>query len=282
MEFIRFLLSRIFLKNLAIALGIAIILITSAFWGLNIYTKHDKSFPVPNLRNMSLDSAINLCVEQKLKYSIYDSVFVDYLPGGTIIDQFPDSGFFVKENRNIYLTINMTEAMKILMPNLIDQSYRQARRILERSGLKMGTVSFEPNKFRNLVLKQLLNDTIINEGDIISKGSRIDLVLGQGSSEEETLIPYLISLPLDSAMTLTSDAYLNIGAVIYDETVLTSDDSINALIYMQKPKADLKSTIMLGSSIDIWLTKNDTKIELDTIFLHLNDSLDILYKDSVN
>jgi len=270
-----------FFKNLIIAVLLAAVLILGAFWGLNIYTNHGKSYPIPNLRHISLDSAKAVCEANELRSSIYDSVYVNGLPGGTIIDQFPDSGFHVKKNRNVYLTINMFEAQKIAMPNLVDLPYRTAKSILKGMGFQIGRISYEPG-YENLVLKQTQDSIEIPEGSIVSKGSNIDLVLGMKNMNMKTLVPYLVSLSVDSAKTITSDAYLNIGAVIYDETVLNAGDSLNALIFKQNPKADKKSTILLGSSIDIWLTKSETKIELDTIFFNLNDSLDILNEDSIN
>ena len=282
MDFLRFVFTKVFLKNLVIAGIIASFIILGSFWGLNIYTKHGEAYPVPNFRYSSLDSVEFICQENNLRYSIYDSVFVNGLPGGMVIDQFPDSGFMVKQNRNIYLTVNMYEAQKIPMPNLVDLSFRKAQSILEGSGLNLGKIIIEPSRFKNLILKQIHDSIEIIPNELISKGSTIDLVLGRGPSTEKTLIPYLVSLSLDSAKKITSDAYLNLGAIIFDETILDAEDSINARIFEQKPEANKISTIMLGSAIDIWLTNNETKIELDTIFFNLNDSLNILNDDSIN
>ncbi|MEA3445632.1 MAG: PASTA domain-containing protein [Bacteroidota bacterium] len=273
MEFIKFLISRMFLKNFLIAFAIVIALIFGSLWGLKIYTLHGHSFPVPNFQFCSISSADSICQQKKIRYQIIDSVFVHDLPAGIIIDQIPDSGLMVKENRTIYFTINALEAEKVNMPDLIDLSFRKAKSILENLGLEIGRISYEPDLAVNIVLRQLNNNEEAPPDSLISKGSVIDLVLGQGLSEEKTLLPNLISLELDSARSFASNAYLNIGVVFYDESVENKEDSISAKVFAQKPESNDKNTIKLGSSIDIWLTTDSTKIQSDTIIFDLSDSL---------
>ncbi len=272
MEFLTFLISRRFIKNLIIALLIFVVLIFGTLWGLRVYTHHDKEYPVPDFRLCTIDSAASLCIGKKLRYTIVDSVFVSHLPGGVIIDHIPDSGFMVKENRTIYFTVNAYEAEKVQMPDLIDLSFRKAKSILDNLGLEIGRISYEPDLAINIVLRQMCDSIEIPVDSLISKGSVIDLVLGQ-VSEEKTRIPGLINMELDSARSYASFAYLNIGVVLYDETVLNAEDSLNAKIFKQEPEPEPKTTIMLGSSIDLWLTVDTTKIEADTINLNLTDSL---------
>ena len=272
MDFIKFLFTRIFLKNLLIAIIIAVILIVGTFAGIRIYTKHGDKFPVPNLKDMSLDSAISIITENNLRYSIYDSVYINGLEGGVVIDFFPDSGSMVKENRNIYLTITCYNAKMVMIPELVDVSFRKAQGQLKSLGLEIGTISYEPSDAENTVRRLLIDSTEVYAESLVPFGSTINVVLGQ-SVQERTHIPYLINMTLDSANQILKNAYLNMGAVIFDQTISSSEDSANALIYEQKPKADLKSTIKLASTIDVWLTINQTKIQVDTIFLQISDSL---------
>lgn len=83
----------------------------------------------------------------------------------------------------------------------------------------------------------------------------------------------MFSLNLDSARSFASNTYLNIGVVLYDDSVKNAEDSIIARIYKQNPESDELTTIKLGSSIDIWLTSDSTKIDTDTIISTLSDSL---------
>lgn len=273
MEILKFLMTRQFLKHFVVALLIAIVLITGSLWGLRIYTLHGKAYPVPGFKLLSLDSAISLCEQQELRYSIIDSVFVGDLPGGTIIEQYPDSGIYVKRNRTIYFTINAFEAEKVPMPDLIDLAFRKAKTVLENIGLEVGSISYEPDLAVNLVLKQLYNGAEVPADSLVPKGTLIDLVLGEGLSEEKTLVPMLISFNLDSARSYASHSYLNIGGVIYDETIENAQDSANAKVFYQDPQSDENTYIKLGSSIDLWMTSDTLKFYSDTINFDLSNSV---------
>jgi beta-lactam-binding protein with PASTA domain len=273
MEILRFLIDRQFLKHLLVALLIAIALVAVSLWGLRIYTLHGKAYPVPGFKNLSLDAAIEVCHEQHLRYSVIDSVFVSELPGGTIIEQYPDPGFYVKKNRTIYFTINAFEAEKVPMPDLIDLSFRKAKVVLENIGLEVGAISFEPDLAVNIVLRQRFNGMEVPAGKLVSKGSMIDLVLGEGLSNEKTLVPMLVSLFLDSARSLASHSYLNIGVVIYDETIETAIDSAQARVFFQDPASDENTYLKLGSSIDLWMTIDTLKFHSDTINFDLSNSV---------
>jgi beta-lactam-binding protein with PASTA domain len=273
MEFLKFLISRQFLKHLVIAIIVAIVLVFGTLWGLRIYTLHGKGYPVPGFRSLSLDSAIALCKEHKLRPAVIDSVFVPDLPGGVIIDQHPDSGFHIKKNRTIYFTINALEAERVPMPDLIDLAFRKAKAILENMGLEVGAISYEPDLAVNIVLKQLHNQEEIPVDSLIPKGTMIDLVLGEGLSEEKTLVPSLITLSLDSARSYASNSYLNIGGVVYDETVENAEDSSQVRVFYQIPVSNDQTYLKLGSSIDLWVTTDTTKFFSDTINLDLSNSV---------
>lgn len=273
MEILKFLISRQFLKHFAVALLIAIVLVVASLWGLRIYTLHGKAYPVPGFKNMGIDSAIAICHEQNLRYSIIDSVFVSGWPGGTIIEQYPDSGFFVKKNRTIYFTINAFEAEKVLMPDLIDLSYRKAITMLENIGLVVGTISYQPDLARDIVLRQMYNGIELPAYNLVSKGTMIDLVLGGGLSDEVTSVPMLVSLSLDSARMVASHSYLNIGGVIYDETIENDRDSAMARVFYQDPQSDENTYIKLGSAIDLWMTIDTLKFHSGTIKLDLSNSV---------
>ena len=62
----------------------------------------------------------------------------------------------------------------------------------------------------------------------------------------------MIGLQEAAAREKVVDSYCNIGSVIFDNTVKTSFDSINAFIYRQFPQYDNKP-IKHGTYIDIWL-----------------------------
>ena len=144
------------------------------------------------------------------------------------------------------------------MPYLVDLSDRQAFLALENAGLVLGNISYKPNFAVNSVLQQMYKDSVIDEGTLVTKGSRIDLVLGMGLSGETTLVPDLVGFSLPVAKSTILRRFLNLGMVTYDESVLSEEDSVQAQVHWQYPEYDGSNRINKGMDVDIWLTIDST------------------------
>jgi eukaryotic-like serine/threonine-protein kinase len=255
-----FFLSHPFRSNLIAALAIFIILITVVLVGLRKYTNHGDAYAVPNLTGLTEDKVQELLNAEKLNYRIIDSAFISENNPGSVIDQYPKPGFKVKQNRTILLTINASMPEQVTLPKLRDISYRQALALIENMGFRLGNISFKPSEYNDLVLSVLSNSSEVYEGDMLTKGATIDLVIGKKSGLEKTTIPDLTGLSIGDAKVTILDALLNPGVIIYDESILTLEDSVNARIWKQRPNPRANSTIELGSSIDMWVTVDGQKI----------------------
>ena len=255
----RFLVSKVFFKNLALAAGITIAILVIVQLGLRIYTGHGREISVPDFSGLSLVETDKICFEQELMWTIQDSLYLDDQPGGIVLDQYPASGSRVKKNRKIFLVINSWNPEMILMPKAYETPYRQALRILEASGLHVDSIEYEPYFAETYVRKQKYKGEVIIEGSPIPRGSGITLVLGQGLSEEKAFVPRLINMTQDSARSLIMETHFSLGAIVYDTTVVNKDDSLQARIFRQIP--DYKNNqARLGSAIDIWLSLDSLKI----------------------
>jgi beta-lactam-binding protein with PASTA domain len=260
MNFLKFLISRLFLKHLLIAISIIVFMSIIALLFLRIYTRHGQAFSVPDLTGLSIPEADSLLADRELRYQIVDSVYNANITRGSIIDQNPSPEFKVKENRTIFLTINAFNPEIIRMPNIVGVSLRQARAIVQTAGLNIGKLTYIPDIAVNNVLEQKYNGNVMEEGDSIIKGSQIDLVLGRGLSNEKTAAPDLVGLFFEQAKERITNRYLNLGAVIYDASFKDAEDSINAFVWKQKPEFNEDNLMNLGSSVDIWLTADSTKL----------------------
>lgn len=257
-EFIDFIFSKLFWKHVLRLIGISIVLMIIVFTGLRIYTRHNQAIAVPDFYGMTRIEAQKAAQEKKINIEIIDSVYVTNAKKGAILDQNPPPDFKVKKNRTIFLTINAVNPEKIKMPNVTGISLREARAVLESRGLVVGRLMYQPDIAMNYVLKQLVRGKEIDEGTLIIKGSRVDLVLGNGLSDKTITTPSLIGLRLYDAEKQLLEYYLNQGAIIFDNTVLTAQDSMNAKVFKQRP--DANAGIHLGAPVDIWLTVAATKI----------------------
>lgn len=256
----KFLVSRVFLFNLALALVLVVGLVFITLRALNNYTRHGVSYPVPNLTGLNVSEAKTSAAANNLTIEIIDSVFNKKFEPGTIVDQQPVANSKVKANRTILLTVNSLELEKVTLPRLTDISFRQAQVLIENSGLFIGEISYQPSEYNDLVLDILQDSIPVKTGDRILKGSSIDLIVGRNKGNLKTQLPNLIGFSLDDAMETLTASKLNEGVLIYDNTFNTAEDSINARIYKQQPNPKYSSTIDMGSSIDIWLTTDSLKI----------------------
>ncbi|MBN1185423.1 MAG: PASTA domain-containing protein [Bacteroidales bacterium] len=245
------------------AVAVTAVLLILVFTWLKIYTHHGQAYSVPNFQGLTMAEAQDLAKGLKLRLEVSDSVYLKDYKRGTVIDQNPAPDFKVKKRRRVFLTMNALNPEKIAMPNLIGLSLRQAQAILDNKGLIIGDLSYVPDIADNNVLKQQYEGSNIRPGDTLLKGSKIDLVLGKGLSNRSTYTPDLIGMRLEEARKHIAAASLNLGSVLYDESIITFTDSINAYIYKQAPNPGSQARIRLGSSVDIFLTIDDETMESD-------------------
>ena len=260
MGFFKFLTSKAFLKNFSLSVLITIILIFVIFIWLRIFTHHGKSEPVPDFYGLTSFEAQELADQEKLRIEITDSVYDFNAERGTIVEQKPDFGKNVKKNRKIFLSINAVNPEMVTMPGVVGVTHRQAKALIDASGLKVGKLSYLPDVAKNNVLKQKYQGREIKEGVSIPKGSVIDLVLGTGLSNRETIVPQLIGLSYEDARNKVLHASLNIGVTLYDETVEDLDDSTQAFIWKQNPEFDEDKLTPLGSPVYLWFTMDSTRL----------------------
>jgi eukaryotic-like serine/threonine-protein kinase len=183
-DLIPFLKSKLFLKNLALAVVIVILFFTGVAFFLSKYTRHGEYIVLPNLSKTKLSAAEDILKSEELNYIIIDSVYVEGNPPGLVINQNPYPGAHVKRGRNIYLYITSTLPPLVEMPDLMDKSLRQAKNLLDNAGLKTGQVHMVIDPLPGFVLKQTYKDKPIQVGTKIPKGSYIDLEVGKGSNSD--------------------------------------------------------------------------------------------------
>lgn len=181
MSIVKFLTSKIFLKQLGLAvLAIIVISFLMLRW-LNFTTNHGNFETVPDLKGKSIDVANLELEENNLVMQIQDSAnFNPKYPKFSVIDQDPAAGEKVKENRKIYITLNPSGYRKIQVPDLRERTFRQAKPMLEALGFTIGKITRIDYLGEDEVVKLRFNGEDIKAGDLLPKTSKIDLVLGNG------------------------------------------------------------------------------------------------------
>lgn len=256
-----FLKTKTFKYNALAAIGITLLLIILNMFALRIYTDHGNSVQIPDLRGKTTAEVSKILDRIDLRYHISDSVYSRETAPGTILDQFPKPGMKVKENRVIDLTLCAISQEMIPMPQLTDISYRQAVNIIEVSGLIAGTIEYKQSEFPNLVLEQKVNGRPVSIGEMIPKGTIVNLVLGSESDGKTSEVPNLFGKNLTEVRMILGEAFLNVGEINYDESITGEDEKIKALVWKQNPDLANVFEVLHGSSIDLWLTTDPEKLE---------------------
>jgi len=251
-KFLSYLKTTSFRNNLIAAILTVVVLLMVAFFSLRYYTKHGEGLSVPELKGLAFTQAVEKLEELGLRYEV-DSVYIMDSPPGIIIDQDPVANTFVKGNRTIYLTINTAQAPNAKFPDVEFKSLREAQALIESFGLKLGDTTYKPDVSRDVVLEALFGGQVIRAGETVPKGSRIDLILGDGKGNEEVEIPSVIGLTKDEAIfALRSGAGLNLGIVNYEGEIT---DTAAAIVIRQDPFAtDSLIKVKKGSPVNITLS----------------------------
>ncbi|AMP98658.1 Serine/threonine protein kinase [Pedobacter cryoconitis] len=250
-KFISYLQTKSFRNNLIAAIATVAILLFIAFFSLRYYTKHGQGLNVPAVKGMAFNQAVSKLEALGLRYEV-DSVYIMDLPPGTVIDQDPEANTFVKDNRTIYLTINTAQAPNVKFPDVQFKSFIEAQAIIASFGLKVGDTVYKADVSRDVVLEVSFGGSSIKPGDVIPKGSKIDLLLGDGRGNEDVEIPALLGFTKDEAAFSLRGSNLKLGTITYEGNIT---DTANAVITAQSPAlSDTLSKVKIGTPVNITLS----------------------------
>jgi len=169
---------------------------------------------------------------------------------GLVIEQDPEQNFHVKSGRTIYLTIITQSAPEIGFPEIVEKTFIEASAILRNHGLRVGDTTYVSDIARDIVLEARFGGQKVKDGRNIPKGSRIDLVLGNGRGANEVEIPDLSGLSLTEAKFALQGAGLLMGQITYTGTVT---DSATARVISQSPGLE-SGLVSIGATIDLSLS----------------------------
>ncbi len=181
-----FLQSKVFFKQLIIALVIIIVIVFALLQYLSYATNHGEEIPVPDLHKMTVDKAEETLEAANLEYVVLDTVdFKADYPAYTIVQQDPLPKVNVKNGRKVYVKVNSAGYAKVTLPDVIQKTYRASLPLLKSAGLEEGKKTYKPYLAKDVVLEVWQNGKKLKAGDKILKASKIDLVLGDGKTGYE-------------------------------------------------------------------------------------------------
>lgn len=244
----QFLTSKSFFKHLGIAVLLVFLLLFMTMQILKVYTNHGEEYTLPDYTGLTIDELGEYKLGSELEFVINDSVYDESKDKGTILEQNPLPSAKVKQGRKVYLTIVTETPEKVKMPNLIDLSLRQSISLLETYGLRINKLKYVEDLAKNAVLQQMHNDTIIEPGEQIYKGAKIDLVLGKGREEQMVQIPFMIGMKQSKAKEILHTNSLNVGQQFF----LDSQDTRHLRIYSTEPACTQGKKVKMGTFVDLY------------------------------
>ncbi len=182
MSLIKFVTSKTFLKQLIFAaIGLIVFVFAIMKW-LNVTTNHDQKIEVPKLEKMSLKAVEDKLEDLDLNFVVIDSAsYNPNFPPKSVIEQSPEAGDFVKEQRKIYITLNPSGYADVEIPDLFGRTKRQATSQLLSIGFRVSSKEILVKDIAKDVVRGLkFNGKELKMGDKVPKNSMITLMLGDG------------------------------------------------------------------------------------------------------
>ncbi|MBC7935147.1 MAG: PASTA domain-containing protein [Rhizobacter sp.] len=252
----KFITHRPFWVNLLAIILLVFIVIYLLLKMLGGITNHGAYLTVPSVVGKKTADAIKFLEAKGFDVEIQDSVYTDTAKMGIVLKQLPDPNSTVKINRVVYLTVNRLTLPLVDMPSLQGKTLNYALEILKRSHLVLGDTVFKPSFMMGSVLEQSYKGGAILSGAKLPWGSRVDLVVGSGLSEERFLVPDLIGLTLEQAKALLEEKGIMLAGTIADPGVA---DTSAAFVYKQLPPRFTEDRqavfISSGQVMDVWVSK---------------------------
>lgn len=179
-------------------LAVAVVAVVALYFWLDHYTRHGDSVEVPDVCGLYYLDADASLAESQMRSLVIDSMYIDTMSPGVVLDQVPRAGSSVKSGRTVYLTINALSPRKVTMPELKNLSYRQAEAIVKGLGLSAPQIIYWNSEYKDLVLNVMVDGRPVEAGDKLPVTARVVFSVGNGMYAPTRRLTAADSLSVDS------------------------------------------------------------------------------------
>lgn len=257
------------LLGLAILGGIVLVLMDTMI--MPAYTNYNEGVTVPDITKMSLEDARQKLDSYGLRYQVVDRRSHSAYPADFVIDQSPTASQIVKPYRKIYLTVNTTSQPKVVVPDVTNLSFRNAKIQLQNYGLNVGTVSYVSSRFKNSVMRQS-----IEPNTRVDKGTLVDLTVSDGLGVNKVEVPDIVGLRLTEAQQKLRSVGLRVGQLRFQPS---KEFVPNTILGYTPSDAD---SIIEGTSLDLVVSERFEVKEESESGAMIIDSTDQAPSDTTN
>ena len=230
---------------------------------LKQYTLHGQKIELPNFVDLNFEEAKKLASENKFDLVITDSVHIVGKHGSVILNQNPESGFYAKEGRKVYVTTTKHNPDMVsikALPVLYGKNYDRKKKELaighQINASVVGSM-YDIGPENHIMMVIYDGDTIITRKNRvrnleIPRGGTLQFVLSKRSGGM-VQIPDLVCQTYDAAKFLLNGYKLSAGDANADATV---ENFSEAFVYKQEPAFTPGKKIAMGSSFILYLTQD--------------------------
>lgn len=245
-----FISKEFFLTVLGLIVLGGLLYLTVFFWILPGYARHGKGITVPDVQQMTLSEAMEALEDADLRPFVMDSTYLENVPAGTVLQQYPEAYKRVKPDRRISLTINQRTPPMVSVPKITDMILYQAKVALEGRRLSLGKVTFVPDISKDVVLEVSYQGEPVAKGDKVPVGAKIDVVVSKAQGTMRVAVPDLTGLTYEEALNIISNSLLQLGGVSYNPGGPVDQ---YGRVYSQRPKPGFGDSVRVASPIDIFV-----------------------------
>ncbi|MFP4460269.1 MAG: PASTA domain-containing protein [Candidatus Zixiibacteriota bacterium] len=162
-------------------------------YAMMLYVRHGQSKPIPDLVGQEVEAA--KLEAQRLGFGLrvlYEEHSEEY-PSGFVALQIPGAGSFSKRGRTIKVVKSLGNE-RAVVPDIIDNSIREAEIALNSAKITLGNVKSEYN---DDILEAHVIKTNPAPGETLFVGEEIDIVVSLGSRDTEVQVPNFIGMDVE-------------------------------------------------------------------------------------
>jgi len=164
------------IANIIIIAVVAILGLVIAYMSLGLFTKHGQTDTVPVVVNMSYSNAVEKLHDAGFKVEIRDSLFLDNVKPGYVVEQFPAAGAVVKPGRKVFLYINAVHPKEVVL----DASGDSRQLALQGFSMRQAKAQLMELGFKNVRITYVLGDTdrvvkVLANGKPVMKSQKVPI-----------------------------------------------------------------------------------------------------------
>lgn len=255
-EVVKKTLLKSWLRTIAIAAAILIFIVIASIVFLSGYTRHGERFVLPSFSGMTMEEANALNEEMEITFDVLDSIYVEAMVPGAIIDQYPKAGNFIKSGRRVSVTINTYAPKNVKVPYVAGYSLRQAKNRLVSSGLQIAKLVYVPDIATNNVVRQEYEGTTISsESNItVPVNSKVTLYVGLGEGAAPIKAPNLLGEAYYIAKDRLWEEGLNLNVSEHEK--MSRMQAQKAIVYKQDPTPG--DYLQYGDIVQLYISSDST------------------------